>query len=1153
MGGGDNEITIKTLLDPSGFVKGSKQLQAAVKSLGNAAKSVGGNAKSAFSGLLSTARRLAPMIIGVGSAFQVISRAVHAFMAENQELSAKMSSIWSSLGNILGPIITQVINWVSTAVSLFIQFLSLLGISVKQSKNAAKAAGGAASELKKTIAGFDELNTLTDNSGGGGGGAGNKELDPAELPDWLKKLANALKNKLWDEAADIIINKFNELIKKFKEKAYEWGKKCGEYFAAAVHMIARFIKEADWKGIGQGIADFIDGLFKDVDPKELGLILVGKFVIAFKILAGFLENLDWKQLAVKISGILVGALEGIGDAIRSADSKKIGENIREFFKNIKWGEIREAFKNLLKTAVQEAIDLLWGVLDLPGDPPNFWKNLSVKKIAKSLTVIVKQAVKDVVSTLWKVVGLPDTPEGFWKNIKEETLQGQFSEKISTAVQGAVDGLWEAINLPGEPPNIIEYISNITENISSLGSGIATFVSEVFEGKFKPVLDYGEKSTLATTIEAVVGAIDSVSSAATTILSGVWNDIIRPFLEPEEGGEKSGLQKLLEGVAEIISTIANTITQNWDNIVAIYDTWLAPMATLTFDTLITMVHELSDFFGNLTSWLAGKKSFAEFWGDLSPVQEKVAAIAGSVGTFAAVFSGGVLVSNIESVMAKLGEEGVTGVVGGLEKKVAILKAGFEAIFSPAGLVMTGLALIISYVNWVDAENKEFVQTLGEEAEAVDGLSGAIGVYANEIKNNLANAASEMMYGLGDGSSAILTAQREFEALQQKVQEVANGLSDGTVSSEEAQESYDALTKAIENARIAEGQLDEYGISHKQLTDMINQLEQERAIILAAQEEALSGAAKALTDEAEAVTDSAKATEGVVKATNDSNAALESVPEKTGEAATGYNDLSTEVDESCGDIVNTTDATASETESTMKDWGSQMVTIVGDTTKEIRDDFESGTTEMGQIASAATQDMNSVFAANFAIIADNAYIWGQDIIINLNNGIMSLVGQFEGNIASLAAMIRSYLGFSEPEKGPLSNFHTFMPDMMKLLSKGIEDNMPLARRAAEDVANTISSSLKAGDYDISAIADNVAFSMPAVAGGGVLPYGIDGSWDGISKGSDDSALIAAVDDLRQLVISFQNTMENMEFVAQFGDVRALAKSITRVQKQMERASG
>ena len=39
------------------------------------------------------------------------------------------------------------------------------------------------------------------------------------------------------------------------------------------------------------------------------------------------------------------------------------------------------------------------------------------------------------------------------------------------------------------------------------------------------------------------------------------------------------------------------------------------------------------------------------------------------------------------------------------------------------------------------------------------------------------------------------------------------------------------------------------------------------------------------------------------------------------------------------------------------------------------------------------------------------------------------------------IADFLEFSEPDKGPLSNFHTWAPDMMELYAQGIRDNMYL----------------------------------------------------------------------------------------------------------------
>ena len=66
------------------------------------------------------------------------------------------------------------------------------------------------------------------------------------------------------------------------------------------------------------------------------------------------------------------------------------------------------------------------------------------------------------------------------------------------------------------------------------------------------------------------------------------------------------------------------------------------------------------------------------------------------------------------------------------------------------------------------------------------------------------------------------------------------------------------------------------------------------------------------------------------------------------------------------------------------------------------------------------------------------WGRDLMDNFIDGIRSMWDRLVDTVSDIADTIADYLGFSEPEKGPLSNFHTYAPDMMKLFAKGIKDN-------------------------------------------------------------------------------------------------------------------
>ena len=81
------------------------------------------------------------------------------------------------------------------------------------------------------------------------------------------------------------------------------------------------------------------------------------------------------------------------------------------------------------------------------------------------------------------------------------------------------------------------------------------------------------------------------------------------------------------------------------------------------------------------------------------------------------------------------------------------------------------------------------------------------------------------------------------------------------------------------------------------------------------------------------------------------------------------------------------------------------------------------------------------------------WGKDMIDNLINGIKSKISQVKDAAASIANSIREYIHFSEPDVGPLSDFHTYMPDMIKSMVKGIDQGIPQLQNAMNNMASTL----------------------------------------------------------------------------------------------------
>lgn len=75
--------------------------------------------------------------------------------------------------------------------------------------------------------------------------------------------------------------------------------------------------------------------------------------------------------------------------------------------------------------------------------------------------------------------------------------------------------------------------------------------------------------------------------------------------------------------------------------------------------------------------------------------------------------------------------------------------------------------------------------------------------------------------------------------------------------------------------------------------------------------------------------------------------------------------------------------------------------------------------------------------FESLPKKAFTWGKDIIANLIEGLVGQKKLLSDAVNGIAENISDFLGFSEPKKGELSDFHTYMPDMIDLMIKGIVD--------------------------------------------------------------------------------------------------------------------
>ncbi len=85
-----------------------------------------------------------------------------------------------------------------------------------------------------------------------------------------------------------------------------------------------------------------------------------------------------------------------------------------------------------------------------------------------------------------------------------------------------------------------------------------------------------------------------------------------------------------------------------------------------------------------------------------------------------------------------------------------------------------------------------------------------------------------------------------------------------------------------------------------------------------------------------------------------------------------------------------------------------------------------------------------------LASSAWQWGADIINGIVDGIRSCISAVTDAVKDVAGTIKSFLHFSVPDEGPLTDFESWMPDFMEGLAHGIERSKGLVKDAVDSVA-------------------------------------------------------------------------------------------------------
>lgn len=410
---------------------------------------------SKFTHSLKSAAKRVFLMAGVLVLLKGIRSAVANAVSGNEEFAKSLNEIKANLTIAFTPIMNTVMPYlntlmtgVATATKTVAAFISeLFGTTYQKSLQATKQAQKSAEKIKKTqdtyLADFDVVRVAPDQSksdtDSSEGGIDYSAIngDNVQLPDWAKRMKDAIKSGDWAGVGSLVAEKVNgafayinwdgiqKKLNSFVDKltdglnsfinGVDWTG-LGDSFGGGINTIFgvgyRFMKKFDWAGFGKGTANFLNGGIKKTNWSLIGKTLASKWQATIDYLYSFVTTFDWS---------------GFGSSI--------GTSVNGWFDEIDWGKagttISEGVKGLLDTAINFLQTVNW-----QGIGEKLWTFISTidwSGIATKLFKTIGSAIGGAVSVLW----------GFIKDAVF-SIRDYFTEKIQDCGGNIVEGLFTGI-------------------------------------------------------------------------------------------------------------------------------------------------------------------------------------------------------------------------------------------------------------------------------------------------------------------------------------------------------------------------------------------------------------------------------------------------------------------------------------------------------------------------------------------------------------------------------------------------------------------------------------------------------------------------------------------------------------------------------------
>lgn len=527
-----------------------------------------------------------------------------------------------------------------------------------------------------------------------------------------------------------------------------------------------------------------------------------------------------------------------------------------------------------------------------------------------------------------------------------------------------------------------------------------------------------KDSLQDMTESMTGLKNKLLQDFLPVFADVMDGVTDIFAGDKEGGKKK-IEEGLDGITQTIEKSLPKVMEIGEQFFALGDK-LAPAVFKTFDVVSNSIIksieniDIGSMMDTLMNALSGASDVVgRFAGSLLDL------FAGSVDNLAN--SGGIeKVVDIISTMMTNGMEKLTSVLPKLSESVATI---IEKVMNSIPELLTGdgsaeliNSLVSSAVTIVEA-------VFNNINPVVEAVTSAFPKIIDAILGNiepLVTAAGNLVVSLID---SIVQDEGIFDNL-------VNGI--GTIL-DSIVENIDPILLAIENVTLA--------IINKLLDpDVISKITESLAKVLSA---AIVGAAKVLGSLVGFVGDlHVKLAESlqqvdwkgiIVEGLAGIGAGIIEAFGITDEFELGVQEIEnfmTEFCENWEDGYNT----IKEGVDLIKQWFGDVFDIFEKGGESFYDDIEE------------FKDKIAAIPEKFVEMITNAKEWGADLVKNFAEGLQD--NPIVNGATKIAQTVKDFLGFSEPKKGPLSDFHTYAPDMIDLFVSGITGGQKKIETALED---------------------------------------------------------------------------------------------------------